>query len=317
MDVSVVIVNWNTKQLLMNCLQTIYDNTELIEFEIIVVDNASSDNSVEMVKQHFPQTIVLENSENLGYAAANNQGITIARGRYVLILNSDMIFIDDSISKVCSFADSHPNAAVVGCKMLNRDRTLQQNTYLFPSLLNLFLAATYLYKMFPKSKFFARERMGWWDWNDIKDVDVIVGCFILVRMDAIHEVGPMDDQFFMYYEETDWCYRFKKAGWDIIFAPVSKVIHLGGESTKKNPGKMLLQMKSSLLLYFKKHMGYISYTAACLLMFIFFSLRIPYWLVHSLVSKKTMKSDLNTAKLYMIGLRKTFHGWRGLSIKLS
>jgi len=316
MDVSVIIVNWNTAQLLKDCLESLYCQTQMADFEVIVVDNASDDDSVKIVKELFPQTIVIENKNNMGYAAANNIGISKARGRYALILNSDTIFIDDSISKVYSYADNHKDAAIISCKMLNKDMTLQSNTYLFPSLLNLFLAATYLYKLFPKSRFFARERMGWWDWNDTMEVDVIVGCFMLVRMEAIREVGVMDDDYFMYYEETDWCYRFKKAGWKNLYAPVSEVIHLGGESTKKLRDKMLLQYNSSMLLYFKKHHSRLSYTIACMLLFIFFSFRIPYWFFHSLYSRKTCKQDLNNASLYLKGMMQTLRGWRGLSINV-
>jgi GT2 family glycosyltransferase len=315
MDVSVVIVNWNTEELLGNCLESIYRNTKIPGFEVIVVDNNSSDNSVKMVRERFPQTIVIENEKNEGYAAANNIGINRARGRYVLVLNSDTIFTDDSLSRICSFADKHEDAAVFGCKIVNKDMTLQQNTYLFPSLLNLALAVSYLYKIFPRSRFFARERMGWWDWTDAREVEVIVGCYMLVRMEAIREVGLMDNDYFMYFEETDWCYRFKKAGWKNLYAPVSEVIHLGGGSTKKNRDKMFLQVNSSRVLYFKKHQGVFSYVIACFLLFLFFALRVPYWLVHALLSRETAGPDLNTAYLYFTGMVKTLRGWRGLSIR--
>jgi GT2 family glycosyltransferase len=315
MDVSVVIVNWNTEQLLNDCLQTIYDNTKLVEFEVIVVDNASSDGSVRMVKDRFPRAILIENSENLGYATANNKGIAVARGRYILVLNSDMIFVEDAISQACFFADEHPDAAVVGVRMLNRDRSLQRNTFMFPSLLNLFLAASYLQQLFPGSRFFGRERMTWWDWGGVREVDVITGCFMLARREAVDNVGLMDTDFFMYFEETDWCYRFKKAGWKNIFTPAAAVIHLGGESTKKNAGPMLLQHYSSMLLYFLKHRGRVSYTLACALLILFFLVRIPYWLLHAVVSRKTRLSDIGTARIFASGVLKTVQGWRGLRIK--
>jgi GT2 family glycosyltransferase len=314
MDVSVVIVNWNTEDLLFNCLKSIYEHTRDVQFEVIVVDNASTDGSVIMIKKHFPQTILFANKANYGFATANNQGIAVSNGRYILLLNSDTVLIENTIFNVYKFANNQTDAAVVGCKILNGDRSLQGSAFLFPSLLNFFLLVVYLAKIFPSNRFFGRERMGWWGWNDVREVDVLVGCFMFVRMKAIEEVGPMDSQFFMYYEETDWCYRFKQAGWKILYAPISNVIHFGGGSSKKNPNKMLLQKYSSMLLYYKKHKGALVYAVACALLMLNFSLRIPYWLIHSLTFKNTMKSDLNTVKLYASGIMKTLHGWRGLHI---
>ena len=138
MDVSIIIVNWNTCDVLRNCLASIYDNTEGFEFELIVIDNMSSDNSVSMIKATFPQVELIENSENRGFAAANNQGIATAKGRYILLLNSDTVILDNAISKTINFADNHPDAAVIGCRVLNPDRTLQPTCFVFPSVLNLF-----------------------------------------------------------------------------------------------------------------------------------------------------------------------------------
>ncbi len=216
-EVSVVVVNWNTQDILRDCLISIYEQCGEIDLEVIVIDNASTDGSVEMVKKDFPQVTLIENSQNRGFAAANNQGIAISKGRYVLLLNSDTVVLDNAIAKTAAFADSHPEAAVVGCRVLNPDRTLQPTCFMFPSILNMLLSSTYLYKLFPKNKFFGRERMTWWNRNDIREVDVVTGCFMLVRQDTIKKVGSMDEQFFMYGEETDWCYRFKQAGWKVMF----------------------------------------------------------------------------------------------------
>ena len=131
-DVSVIIVNWNTKDILRNCLKSIYDEGGDVALEVIVIDNASTDGSVEMVKKDFSQAVLIENSENRGFAAANNQGIAIAKGRYVLLLNSDTIVLDKALEKTISFADSHPESAVVGCRALNPDRTLQPTCFMFP-----------------------------------------------------------------------------------------------------------------------------------------------------------------------------------------
>ena len=154
MDVSVVIVNWNTREITRQCLQSVYQQTEGIAFEVIVIDNASSDQSVEMIRRDFPETTLIENKENKGFAAANNQGLSIAQGRYVLLLNSDTLVLDNAIAKTIEFSDQHPEAAVLGCRVLNPDKTLQPTCFMFPSLLNTILSTTYLYKLFPRNKFF-------------------------------------------------------------------------------------------------------------------------------------------------------------------
>ena len=176
-DVSIIIVSWNTEEILRNCLKSVYEDGGDVAFEVIVIDNASSDGSAEMIRKNFPQVVLIENSENRGFAAANNQGITIAKGRYVLLLNSDTIVLDKAIEKTLSFADAHRESGIVGCRVLNPDKTLQPTCFMFPSVLNMLLSTTYLYKLFPKSRFFGRERMTWWDRSDTRQVDVATGCF--------------------------------------------------------------------------------------------------------------------------------------------
>ena len=303
-DVSIVIVNWNTRDILRDCLASVYEQGGEIDFEVIVVDNASTDGSVEMVKKDFPQVTLIENSQNLGFAAANNQGIAISKGRYVLLLNSDTIVLDNAIAKTAAFADSHPEAAVVGCRVLNPDRTLQPTCFMFPSILNMLLSSTYLYKLFPKSKFFGRERMTWWNRNDIREVDVVTGCFMLVRQDAIKKVGSMDEQFFMYVEETDWCYRFKQAGWKILFTPCAEIIHLGGQSSKGIRVDMLIRLRISILQFMKKHYSWLTYRIACFFVIVFFVTRLPVWICIALFSNKRRGEARNRVKAYTIGIRK-------------
>lgn len=279
MDVSVVIVNWNTCGILRDCLCSVFEQTKNIEFEVIVIDNVSTDGSVEMVKKDFPQVKLIENSENRGFAAANNQGIAIAKGRYVVLLNPDTVVLDNAIEKTLSFADKQPESAVVGCRVLNPDRTLQPTCFMFPSILNMLLSSTYLYKLFPKSRFFGRERMTWWDRNDVREVDVVTGCFMLVRREAIEQVGLLDERFFVYCEETDWCYRFKQTGWKIMYTPCANIIHLGGQSTQKKAAAMIVQIRKSILQFMKKHHSSFIYRMACLLTVTFLVVRLPIWSV--------------------------------------
>lgn len=278
-DVSVIIVSWNTKDKLNDCLNSIYRQAPKLTYEIIVVDNASDDGSAGMVKREFPEAFLLQNDENRGFAAANNVGTAVAKGRYILLLNSDTIVLDNAIGQVVSFADSYPESAVVGCKVLNPNGTLQRTCFMFPSLLNMLLSSTYLYKLFPRSKFFGREQMTWWDRDDVREVDVVTGCFMLVRREAVEQIGLLDERFFMYGEETDWCYRFKQAGWKVVFTPAAEIIHLGGESSKQIRAKMLVQLRLSILHFISKHYGWLSHKIASLLVVLFFAVRVPVWLI--------------------------------------
>lgn len=308
MDVSIIIVNWNTKELLRDCLSSVNEHAGDIDCEIIVIDNASADGSAEMVKNDFQQVILIENSDNRGFAAANNQGMAVAKGRYVLLLNSDTVVLDNAIAKTVSFADENPQAAVTGCRVLNPDRTLQRTCFMFPSVLNMLLSSTYLYKLFPKNRFFGREQMTWWDRNDVRQVDVVTGCFMLVRREAIEQVGMMDEEFFMYGEETDWCYRFRKKGWKVMFAPVGRIIHFGGQSTAQKPVAMIVQLRLSILRFMKKHYSRPAYLFARLLVAFFFAIRLPVWLAKALIRPTARKEAAIKMKAYTAGVVSALFG---------
>jgi GT2 family glycosyltransferase len=307
-DVSVIIVNWNTKGLLRDCLCSVYDHAGDIDYEIIVIDNSSTDGSASMVKNDFRQVILIENSENRGFAAANNQGMAVAKGKYVLLLNSDTVVLDSSIANTVRFADENPQVAVAGCRVLNPDRTLQRTCFMFPSVLNMLLSSTYLYKLFPKNRFFGREQMTWWDRNDVRIVDVVTGCFMLVRREAIEQVGVMDERFFMYGEETDWCYRFREKGWKVMFAPVGEIIHFGGQSTAQKPVAMIVQLRLSILKFIKKHNGWPAYLIARFLVALFFTVRLPVWLAAVLVRPDERSEAAVKMKAYSTGVVNALFG---------
>lgn len=303
-DVSIIIVSWNTRQTTCDCIRSIYGQPSKVDFEVIVIDNASTDGSAEMVKKDFLRVTLVKNPENRGFAAANNQGMAIAKGRYVLLLNSDTIILDNAVSKTVAFADANPDAAVVGCRVLNPDKTLQPTCFMFPSILNMILSSSYLYKLFPRSTFFGRERMTWWDRNDTREVDVVTGCYMLVRKKAIDQVGVMDERFFIYGEETDWCYRFKQAGWKVMFAPVGKIIHLGGQSTLQERSDMIVQLRLSILKFLRKHHSRLAYGIACFLTVLFFTVRLPFWTFVSLFARKKRKKSVTQMRAYLTGIGK-------------
>jgi len=314
MDVSIIIVNWNTWDCLKDCLNSVYQQTQDIEFEIIVVDNGSTDGSAVKVKEEFGHVCLIENHENRGFAAANNQGLAVAKARYVLLLNSDTIILKNSIQKTIEFADANPDAAVVGCRVLNPDKTLQETCFMFPSLFNLMLSVSYLYKIFPKSKFFGRERMTWWNRSDVRDVDVVTGCFMLLRRESIEEIGILDERFFIYGEETDWCYRFKQAGWKVYFTPDAEIIHLGGASSKQAKPEMILQLRGSILLFLKKHNNSLMYFIACGLVSLFFLIRVPYWVCAGILSRRNHHAYLKTAMIYIQAAFKALAGGQRLCV---
>jgi GT2 family glycosyltransferase len=279
MDVSVIIVNWNTRQLLLDCLKSLKEFTENISYEIIVVDNHSSDDSVEMVAAQFPDVKLIVNDDNLGFAAANNKGIEASEGRYVLLLNSDTLVHTGSIEKNVVYADENPKAALFGCRVVDSHDKVCMTCFGFPTLLSLFFSMTGLEQVFKMNRLFGRERMRWWPRDTFRKVDVVTGMYMFVRKTAIDEVGMMDDSFFFYYEETDWCYRFSNAGWKALFNPEAVIVHVGGggQSSVNAAVKMFVQMQKSCLIYFSKHKGPLKTFIARMLLAVGFAGRSFYW----------------------------------------
>ncbi|MFA5422299.1 MAG: glycosyltransferase [Phycisphaerae bacterium] len=316
MDVSVIIVSFNTRDILEKCIESVYAQTNSLQTEIIVVDNASSDGSADMVAQRFENVQLIRNGRNVGFAAANNQAIGKAKGKYILLLNSDTVVLDRAIEKVFAFAEKNQQAAVVGCRVLNPDGTVQRTCSMFPSALNMVLSSSYLYKLFPRNKFFGREMMTWWDRNDVREVEVVSGCFMLVRREVVEQVGLMDEEFFLYAEETEWCYRFAKAGWKMMFTPDAEIIHYGGASGKAKNALLLLQLRAGILQFIKKHKSRIVYMFCCAMVGLFFMVRVPYWFLKWLFGAGEQRIQSYTIlKAYLRGTFKSFAGAKALCVK--
>jgi len=255
MALSIIIVNWNTKQLLHNCLRSIYENAKNIDFEIIVVDNASSDGSVEMVKSEFPYIKLIENQQNLGFATANNQAIRQSCGSYILLLNSDTIIIDGAIERTLDFMEKHPESGAVGCRLLNSDRSLQHSCYNFGSLARAIIFNLKLDKTIFHNNENVQTLLKNWTHDEVRVVDYVRGAFLMMSKKALDDVGLLDEKFFMYAEEADICYRLKHAGWKIYFFPGAEVIHLGKQSSKSTEGEREIQQLVSRILFFRKQYG--------------------------------------------------------------
>lgn len=233
---SIIIVNWNTCDITRNCLRSIGEQVCDIAYEVIVVDNASSDASVEMTRCEFPDVRLIVNDENLGFGRANNQAMRIARGRYFFLLNSDTVVIDDSIQQLVGFMEREPGVGIAGCKLLFEDLSLQGSCSRFPSIRVALLEDLLLYKFLPRRLQGELLLNGYWAHDRARDVDVVWGAAMMVRRAVFDETGGFDERIFMYGEDMEWCMRVRDAGWRIAFTPDCRIVHLNHKSAEKKYG---------------------------------------------------------------------------------
>jgi GT2 family glycosyltransferase len=287
LDVTVIIVSWNTRDILRDCLRSVCDQTRAGSFEVIVVDNASSDGSAAMVRSEFPAVALVENRENRGFAAANNQALARASGRYVLLLNPDTLILDRAIDTMVGWMDAHPRIGCAGCQVLEDRDTVQMTCFRFPSPLNILLSLTGLDRLFPRSRLFGRYWMRWWDRRSEREVDVVSGMFMLVRREVLAQIGPMDEDYFIYAEEADWCYRMRRAGWSRVFTPAARIVHRegGGKSTAQLSTKMYVQQQKSLLIFHRKNLGFLAWAAAKLFYTVSMLARMVAWKLNALLRR--------------------------------
>jgi len=257
-DVTVVVVNYNTAQLLDRMFSALNAAQGELQCQIIVVDNASRDNSVQILRARYPFVELIENNINVGFARANNQALPQARGRYILLLNTDAFVASDTLTKTIEFMDSNPRCGVLGVKLVGRNGSLQPSCRYFPTPWNVFITAAGLKRLFPGTRLV--DDMSW-DHAAIRKCDWVPGCFYMVRRQVIERVGLFDPRYFIYYEEVDHCRAVQRAGWEVVYYPFTQVVHIGGESAKSegpltSDGRQLsaLQVESQLL-YFRKHYG--------------------------------------------------------------
>jgi N-acetylglucosaminyl-diphospho-decaprenol L-rhamnosyltransferase len=254
LDLSVVIVNWNVRDLLQRCVESVLSSKRSITTEIIVVDNASVDGSVEMLRAEFPQTVLIANPENRGFPAANNQGIAAAQGRYVLLLNPDTEVLADALDALVQYMDAHPDVGLVGPQLLHPDGQVQSSRRRYPTLATLFFESTWLESLAPRAllrRYYVLDQPD----NAVLDVDWITGAAMLARREVIQQVGGMDERFFMYSEELDWCRRIKAAGWRVVYHPEARVIHYEGKSSEQAMPARHVNFQRSKIRYARKYHG--------------------------------------------------------------
>jgi GT2 family glycosyltransferase len=270
MDVSIIIVNYNTKELLRDSIISIMKNTLNINYEIIVVDNNSSDGSVQMVENEFPSVVLIASEKNGGFAYANNLGVAKAKGKYIFLLNSDTIILNDAISKMFNFMEENKEIGILGPKLLNADLTDQTSVFGFPTIFKE-VASIFEFKKLLKNKIIKKvvlamskivlpSDVGQYMRNYDKDrkpevVQVLVGAAMLIREEVIDAIGGLDENYFMYYEEIDYCLQAYKQGWKCVFYPYAEIIHLIGQSSKKVSEFSFITRYVSMLKYFRKNHG--------------------------------------------------------------
>lgn len=263
-DISIIIVSFNTRDVLRESLQSIEREGGSLRIETFVVDNNSRDNSVEMVETEFPWVKVMRSSVNLGFGAANNVALEVATGEYIVLLNSDAFLLPNSLQLSVEHMEARPEVGLAGGRLVGRDMALQPSARMFPSIFQDMLVMTGLAAKFPKSKFFGAFDRTWADPMDAAEVDWVPGAYSIIRADALKKVGFFDPDFFLYSEEVDLCRRIQAAGYKILYWPDIVVIHIGGESSRQiktlemsSAGAQLIRWRMrSTLLYYRKHHGW-------------------------------------------------------------
>jgi hypothetical protein len=299
LDLGIVIASYNTRELLRSCLRSVYASQGDFAFEVCVVDNASSDGSPEMVAKEFPQTELIANKENLGYATANNQGLrafgfanqsstpdpptsqSADHPAFALLLNSDTEVPPDALAGMLGFMADHLNAGAAGPKLVRPDGSLDLACRRsFPTPEVSFYRMVGLSRLFPRSRRFGRYNLTYLDPNQVVEVDSVVGAFMLARREAIQQAGLMDESFFMYGEDLDWAYRIKDAGWRIYYNPNVTVLHVKKASTRQNP-RAQVEFYRAMDIFYRKH----------------FAAQTPWWLHNLVVSAVSLRLRLEELRV--------------------
>jgi len=300
--VSIVIVSYNTCNLTDDCIASVKAQTQCA-YELIVVDNNSTDETISMLNSKYPECILIANSSNPGFAKANNQGFSIAKGKYYLLLNPDTVILDNAIDKLAGFMEINPEVGASGPRNYSPCMQLQHNCDHFPSLWIDFTRYVRFRMAFPNSKLFNAYEMNYWNYSELRKVDRIAGCSLMVRADIYKKLEGLDGSYFMYYEETDLCYRIYKCGYSVVYFPEAAIIHYWGESSKSAKQESVIDkvnmthyLKSKYYFYRKNY----SPMHAVLARSLDFSYGLILWLKNIMRNDPAIRADrLRKARLFI------------------
>ena len=254
MKLSVIIVNYNVKYFLEQCLISVFKSLKGIDGEVFVVDNASADGSCQMVKQRFPRVLLVENKENYGFSYANNQALRLAKGEFVLLLNPDTVVEEHTFSRCITFMRQHPDAGSMSVKMIDgKGKFLPESKRAMPSPMVSFYKIFGLSRLFPRSRIFARYHLGHLDEDETNEIEILPGAFMFIRREALDKAGLLDEAFFMYGEDIDLSYRIMNSGYKNYYYPDTTIIHYKGESTKKGSINYVLVFYKAMMIFARKH----------------------------------------------------------------
>lgn len=251
--ISIIIVTWDSEEVIKDCLDSVYSQKDEINFEVIVVDNGSEDNTKKIINEFFPEVNLISNPENLGYSFANNQGIEKAKGKFVLLLNPDVKLMNNFLFKMLEFMQKNQKVGALGPQLLNPDGSVQPSCREFPDFSTIIWEFSGLSYFFPKNKIFGRWRMGYFDHNFTREVPQPMGSALLLRRKTLNQTGLFDTNFKIFFSDVDLCFRIKRSGWKIYFYPEAKAVHLKGFSTKKARPKMIFLSHLGFLKFLKKY----------------------------------------------------------------
>lgn len=300
--ISVIVISFNTCEMTLRCLEDVHADLRGLDAEVLVVDNASSDGSADAIATRFPSVKLVRNETNVGFGTANNQALGMAKGKFVMMLNTDAFVHPGCCEALVAFARTQPKAGVVGARLLNKDGSVQISCFPFPSPFRAWIENLWIPKLLPRSRRFGDYRQ--WAHDTLREVDWVVGACLLCRREVIGQVGGFDPLFFMYSEETDWQKRIRGAGWKIYFTPEAVATHLGGASGTLEPEIINRYFFTSLDLYELKHHGIAGFLLVRAAMVAGLCLRLPAWMLIYLFRPCHRVSASSKIKKYLWILRR-------------
>jgi GT2 family glycosyltransferase len=308
---SISIVNTNNRVLLEQCLHSLFDSDHGVDFEVILVDNVSTDGSADMVMQKFPQVQLIRNTNRMGFAANHNQAIRASRGKFILVLNEDTIVKAGALKSMCDYQEQNPRVGAVGPRLENPDGTLQPSCYKFPTPLRCIAENLMLVAAFPGSRLFGDYRA--WPHDQLRDVEFVSGAAIQVRREVIETTGLLDDGFFIYSEETDWCYRMHKDKWRVVFVPGGTIVHFGGQSSVAIKDRQFCEFNRSGARYFRKHFGIVGSIVLRTSMVTGALLRIPIFSAVYLIKRSPSAKEKAAIWMRLLKLWAGFGPYEGIA----